>query len=59
MDPADCAHAILRGVARNKAIIPVTGLARLLWRSYRLHPALLARMHRNMVRDFQALRSEA
>lgn len=59
MGPADCAQAILRGVARNKAIIPVTGLARLLWWSYRLHPALLARMHRTMVRDFQALRGEA
>lgn len=59
MDPADCAHVILRGVARNKAIILVTGLAHFLWWSYRLHPALLARMHRKMVRDFQALRSEA
>lgn len=59
MDPADCARVILRGVVRNKAIILVTGLARSLWWSYRLQPALLTPMHRNMVKHFQQLRSEA
>ncbi len=58
MDAADCARVILRGVAGNKAIITVTGLARSLWWSYRLQPALLAPMQRNMVRHFQQLRSE-
>ena len=58
MDPSDCARVILPGVARNKAIITVTDLARSLWWSYRLQPALLAPMHRNMVKHFRALRSE-
>ena len=37
--PADrCARAILRGVARNRAIITVTVHARLVWWLYRLAP---------------------
>ena len=37
--PADaCARDILRGVARNRAVIVVTRLARLSWAIYRLAP---------------------
>ena len=59
MDAATCVRIILRGVARNKSIIPVTGFVRLFWLLYRLHPDLLAPMHRKMATDFQALRSES
>ena len=58
MDPAKCAQVILRGVARNKAIITVTGLARVLWWLYRLHPSLPGLLLRRGVRDFRAMRRE-
>jgi NAD(P)-dependent dehydrogenase (short-subunit alcohol dehydrogenase family) len=49
MDPAKCARAILRGVARNKAIIPVPASARFLWWLQRLHPDLLTLLTRKVV----------
>jgi NAD(P)-dependent dehydrogenase (short-subunit alcohol dehydrogenase family) len=36
--PEKCADVILKGVARDKAIIPVTPLAHLIWRMARLTP---------------------
>jgi len=45
--PADsCARDILRGVARNRAVIPITGGAGLVWRLYRLAPGLTSRLIR-------------
>lgn len=36
--PEKCADVILKGVARDKPIIPVTPLAHLIWRMVRLTP---------------------
>jgi NAD(P)-dependent dehydrogenase (short-subunit alcohol dehydrogenase family) len=38
--PEECARRVLRGVARNRAIIVVTGLAKILWAIHRISPAL-------------------
>ena len=54
MEPADCARIILRGVARNKGIIPIRASTRLLWWLYRLSPALFDWVGRRMVRGFRA-----
>ncbi len=40
MSAEECARRILRGVARNRAIIPVQWIASVEWRLYRLSPAL-------------------
>lgn len=40
MDADKCAGVILRGVERNRAIIPVTSLAGVMWRMERISPAL-------------------
>lgn len=58
MAATDCARVTLRGVARNKGIIPVTGFVRALRWLYRLNPALLNPMQRRWVKGFRALRSE-
>jgi NAD(P)-dependent dehydrogenase (short-subunit alcohol dehydrogenase family) len=39
-DATTCARTILRGVARNQSIIPITTVARLTWWFYRLFPGL-------------------
>jgi len=39
-----CAQTILRGVARNKEIIMVTGHARVMWWTYRFLPRFLTRL---------------
>lgn len=36
LPPSDCADLILRGVERNRGIIPVTALARGMWLFHRL-----------------------
>lgn len=59
MRPADCARVILRGVERNKAIITVTALARLLWWLNRLHPSLPLPFTRKSVELFRAARDKA
>ena len=41
VSPEKCAAVMLKGVAKNKAIIPVTLLARVFWYLYRLWPTLL------------------
>lgn len=47
--PDECARRILRGVERNKAIIPITGMAWLLWLLMRLSPnAVIALMRRQL-----------
>jgi hypothetical protein len=39
--PGQCAGIILKGVAKNKPIIVVTGLVHAMWRLARLHPSIL------------------
>ncbi len=51
--PEKCAHVILKGVAKNKPIIPVTGLAHIMWRMARLAPVTLMKSVR---RDFDKWR---
>jgi NAD(P)-dependent dehydrogenase (short-subunit alcohol dehydrogenase family) len=41
MAPEKCAARILEGVARNKAIIPITGHARIMWLLNRYFPGLM------------------
>jgi NAD(P)-dependent dehydrogenase (short-subunit alcohol dehydrogenase family) len=50
------ARLILDGIARNRAIISFPFYARLLWRLYRLWPALLVPLSRRMVRDLRRVR---
>jgi NAD(P)-dependent dehydrogenase (short-subunit alcohol dehydrogenase family) len=57
-EPDDCARAILRGVARNKAIITDTISARLMWWFYRLHPALWICLARLAARACRSTREE-
>jgi len=52
--PEECSRRILRGVARNRAIIVVTGLARVLWVVHRICPGLLSRL---MVRELRKSRA--
>jgi len=56
-DAHACARTILRGVVRNKAIIPVTAVAHIWWWAYRLHPALLDPVLHRAVQALRALRS--
>lgn len=52
--PSECAKIVLNGVRRNKAIIVVTGPARLLWIMSRISPNLtiwLMRMHCRKMRE--------
>ncbi|HIJ66012.1 MAG TPA: SDR family oxidoreductase [Candidatus Hydrogenedentes bacterium] len=57
--PAErAARTVLRGVARNRAVIVFPFHARLIWRLHRLCPALLVSLGRKIVRDFRASRTE-
>ena len=50
--PDECAKRILRGVERNKAIIPITGMAWVLWALMRVSPnAVIALMRRQLRRS--------
>lgn len=49
----NCARIVLKGVAKNKPIITVTPLAKILWLFYRLSPSLTFWISRFAVRDFQ------
>lgn len=51
--PEECAVRVLKGVARNKAIIPVTGHARILWAVQRFFPSVLHAYGRRMARKMQ------
>jgi NAD(P)-dependent dehydrogenase (short-subunit alcohol dehydrogenase family) len=54
-----CARIILRGVARNRAIIPVGGLARLFWGMYRLSPGLVIALYAKASVPFHAVRLDS
>jgi NAD(P)-dependent dehydrogenase (short-subunit alcohol dehydrogenase family) len=56
MDVNKAAHAILRGVKRNKAIIVFPAHARLLWWLYRLNPSLLTPLGSSIVKGLRAAR---
>jgi NAD(P)-dependent dehydrogenase (short-subunit alcohol dehydrogenase family) len=57
MPPKQAAQIILKGVRKNKAVIVFPFVARFFWWLYRLHPVLLAPIHRKMVADFRRLRT--
>ena len=59
MDATKAAERIVRGVARNHAIIVFPLHARSLWWILRLHPSFLGPFFRKMVRDFRESRLEA
>ena len=55
--PEKCAAVILRGVERNKAIIVVTGFAKILWLIQRISPGLIRwLMGRNLKKSRMELR---
>jgi NAD(P)-dependent dehydrogenase (short-subunit alcohol dehydrogenase family) len=56
MDPGEAATAILRGVARNRAMIVCPFHGRVLWWCYRLCPSLLTPLSTWTVREFRKLR---
>ena len=58
MDAKKAAQSILKGVARNKAVITFPFYAGLLWWFYRVHPSLLKPLSRKTVMDFRAIRTE-
>ncbi|MEO8706612.1 MAG: SDR family NAD(P)-dependent oxidoreductase [Kofleriaceae bacterium] len=55
MTAEQCAHAIARGVAANRGIIPVTIEAHVAWRLNRLSPALTSMVSRQLARLARAL----
>lgn len=55
-DVTRTARAILKGVARNRAVIVYPFSYRLLWLFNRLAPSLFARLSRRLIRDLRALR---
>ena len=57
MAPTQAAQIILNGVRKNKAVIVFPFIARFFWWLYRLHPLLLAPIHRKMLADFRQLRT--
>jgi short-subunit dehydrogenase len=48
--PEKCAKVILKGVERNKAIIVVTGMAKILWLIQRISPTLIMGLMRRRLR---------
>lgn len=58
MSATDCAQVILRGIARNRAIITVTPAARLAWWFYRLSPDAVVYLFQRMARQLRDLRLE-
>jgi short-subunit dehydrogenase len=53
----ECARQILRGVEKNRAIVPVTKITKVNWAIHRLSPALSARLNAvrfNMMRKLGA-----
>lgn len=51
--PQECAEIILKGVKKNKGIIPITFLAKLMWYVYRISPSLILK---NLQSDLRKLR---
>jgi len=56
ISPEGCARVILDGVARNKPIILVTGMAKLMWWLTRLFPTAVLKLSR---KDFRKVREKA
>jgi hypothetical protein len=56
MDSGAAANAILKGVARNRAIIVFPGHARVLWALYRASPTLIISLAKQTARGFRRLR---
>lgn len=54
--PNEAARIILRGVARNRALIVFPRQARLLWRLERFLPRLSRALWRRLARDFRSMR---
>ncbi len=59
MNVDEAARIILRGVARNKAIIVFPFYGRLLWWLQRVHNSLIKPVARKTVNDFRKLRTES
>ena len=59
MNASKAAQIILRGVARNKAIIVFPFYGRLLWRLQRVHNALMIPLARKTVKDFREGRTQS
>ena len=57
MPPQQAAQIILKGISKNRAVIVFPFVARIFWWLYRLHPVLLAPIHRKMLADFRRLRT--
>jgi short-subunit dehydrogenase len=55
MSAADCARAVLRGVARNRGIIPVQAPAYILWWLNRLHPGILDAQTRRTIEKYRTV----
>ncbi|MBI3652226.1 MAG: SDR family oxidoreductase [Acidobacteria bacterium] len=58
LDAKDAARLILRGVARNKALVIFPGYARIFWFLSRLSARLIAPLERKTIKDFRASRHE-
>ena len=58
MTPEECAAQVLKGVAKNKAIIAVTGHAKLIWALNRYFPALVQHANRRMARQLRQERTQ-
>ena len=56
MSPEECARKILKGVAKNKLIIPVTSLVWVLWWLVRISPKFVLNLTRM---DFKKIRDKA
>ena len=56
LSPERCAEAILRGVARNEAVIVVTPLAKALHWAYRISPELVDVIARQQLREIRKFR---
>jgi len=56
ISPERCAEIILNGVARNRATVVVTGLARALWILQRISPAAAILLSRGYMRRMRACR---
>ncbi len=54
--PKKCAEVILRGVARNRATVLVTGLAKFLWILQRVNPGIVILLSRSYMRRMRAFR---
>jgi NAD(P)-dependent dehydrogenase (short-subunit alcohol dehydrogenase family) len=53
ISPEECARRMLKGVARRKLIIPITGWAKVVWWLYRISPTLALRLFRHEFRKNQ------